>query len=223
LRSATIAESPYSFYRSSFAMSKPTAKGLSSGPRNPVVRRKIKFAEEFVDIMRSAVQIPRPFLMETVKKWDPTTVEFYNGLYMTWNGVIIDPTRSPNSPEDWLILEPQRRLDGTVVYGDNWERKIDGTFVAQSGLQITNQLCLIHNSGYHVYQDGTTIAPTGKITTGIKNSIGIIYRPGTNDLDGIQFHVLETDHAFNNQFNASIRPIKPQNPTSKNLLRFMTR
>jgi hypothetical protein len=200
----------------STAMSTPTPRALTNGPRTTVVRRKIRYNETFDDVMQAAPQEARPALMMTIKEFDNKSIKLKNGLILTWNGVIIDPSENPNEPSEWTILEPHRRLDGSILYGDGWERRNNGTFVAQSGLEITDQLCVIHRNGYHVYQDGTTIAPSGRIeTNGMKNSVGIIYRPGTSNVEGLQHHPMPINNFHNGTWNSAVKPIRSKNPISE--------
>lgn len=198
-------------------MSTPTPGALTTGPRVSILRRKLRPNETFEDVMDFAPQVSRPFLMATVKESDDRCVQLNNGLLVTWNGVIVDPTQNPTDPYEWYISEPYRRLDSTIVYADGWERKNNGSFVAQSGLTIDKELTLVHRNGHTVFQDGTTVAPSGKMFQGQANSVGIIYRPGVSNILGIQ-HLPMQEQEMDDEFRYAIMPVKFDGAISKRSL-----
>ncbi|KIW08164.1 uncharacterized protein PV09_01095 [Verruconis gallopava] len=170
-------------------MSKP--KPATSSERHEGFQsRKLGDLETFADVMAKAPQEARPFLMDTVKASDETSILLNNGNYMTYNGVIICPQNDRSNAREWIIKEPWRRLDGTIVYGDHWERKNNGVFVAPSGLMIDKNLTLIHRNGQTIFPDGAVVMPNGKMQIGQPNTVGIIYRPGLSPVRGIQHWAL---------------------------------
>ena len=104
---------------------------------------------------------------------------------ITWNGVIIEMPEGTDDSSKWLISE--RRLDGTIVYGDSWERRNSGEFIGPSGIMIDAQLCLVHRNGVYIFPNGLTIQPSGQEGWGPPRQVGIIYQPGSSQINGIQY------------------------------------
>lgn len=188
--------------------------GALLAPRLSTVRRKIKHNETFDDVLADAPQIARPFLMAAVDTWDFRSIQLNNGNVVTWNGIIVDPSENPSDASAWFITEPYRRLDGTIVYGDGWERRNDGTFVAQSGLMIDKDLTLIHRNGHSIFPDGMTVAPSGRIFYSKPNSVGIIYRPGSSDAVGVVYEP-RPETPYNIDLMKTIEPVSFEGQISK--------
>jgi hypothetical protein len=195
-------------------MSTPRPHSLST-PRTQNVRRRLKHNETFEDVIDAAPQIARPLLMASVADSDYRAVRLNNGMLVTWNGIIVDTTEHATDGSRWFITEPYRRLDGTVVYGDGWERRNDGTFVAQSGLMIDRDLVLVHRNGHSVFPDGLTVSPSGKLFQGVPESVGIIYKPdGVDHGEGI-VHKARVEEEMDRVVQEAIMPIDYHGQTSR--------
>ena len=172
-------------------MSTPVPGGVRN-PKGEIQKRHLRPNETFEDVISGAPQVPRPLLMASVDTFDQRSFLLNNKQIVSWNGVIIEPdTEEPDNTQKWVISEPFRRLDGTIIYGDKWERLNNGDFRGPSGIMIEKDLTLVHRNGFHIYPDGTTYAPSGKIIQGNASTVGIIYRPGTSDVVGIQHHTIQ--------------------------------
>jgi hypothetical protein len=182
-------------------MSLPTPNALAEQKKNSTWRL-LNGMETWDEVISRAPQEARPVLLNTVHKADSRCVELKNGFIMTYNGVLLD--RSENT-----YCEPIRALDGNIKYGDGWERKNNGTFVAPSGLMIDKNLTVFHKSGQAVYSDGATVMPNGRIYTPTgpaRPTVGIIYRPGMSQVHGIQTWPME-EPPIDPAVLASIRPV----------------
>ena len=176
--------------------------------------------ESYEDVIASAPQVARPVLMAAVKEWDERSIRLNNNNIITWNGVIIEMSEGTDDSSKWLVLEPHRRLDGTIVYGDSWERRNSGEFIGPSGIMIDAQLCLVHRNGVYIFPNGLNVQPSGQEGWGPPKQVGIIYRPGSSPINGIQHFPMpeEADAKYIDQHvKESVGPADFSNAPRKSL------